>query len=100
RRHRPDAAPRPPVSLDDVPNPQPAAPGSIRIDEYPQRNDNQPSPLALVWPANRAFDANEELLAQLFFANVAGDATTNLYKLFIDGRTRKLDIGARGVSAN
>lgn len=74
--------------------------GAIRIYEYPHANEQQPSPLAIVWPANRELDSAEQMLAELFFANLAGDATTNLYKLFIDGRTRKLDIGARSVGAN
>ena len=73
--------------------------GATRIYEYPHSNEEQPSPLEVVWPATRNLDAGEQLLAELFFANVAGDATTNLYKLFIDGRTRRMDIGASSVGA-
>ena len=73
--------------------------GATRIYEYPHSNEEQPSPLEVVWPATRKLDAGEQLLAELFFANVAGDATTNLYKLFIDGRTRTMDIGASSVGA-
>ncbi len=82
---------------DAAPAPSPAAEGSIAVYEYPHKNDQQPSPIALVWPANRNFSADEQVLAELFFDNLAGDATTNLYKLFIDSRTRKLDLGARSV---
>jgi Zn-dependent M16 (insulinase) family peptidase len=91
--------PRPADDLAKLPRPQGDPEGAIRIYEYPHANDQQPSPLDIVWPANRELDAGEQLLAELFFANLAGDATTNLYKLFIDGRTRKMDIGARSVSA-
>ena len=48
----------------------------------------------------RKLDAAEQLLAELFFANLAGDATTNLYRLFIDSRSRRLDIGARSVGSD
>ena len=92
--------PRPADSLATLPPPKGDPEGAFRIYEYPHTNDQQPSPLEVVWPAARSLDAGEQLLAELFFANLAGDATTNLYKLFIDGRTRKMDIGARSVAAN
>ena len=92
--------PRPADDLKKLAKPQGDAEGAIRIYEYPHTNEQQPSPLAIVWPANRELDSAEQILAGLFFANIAGDATTNLYKLFIDGRTRKLDIGARSVGAS
>jgi Zn-dependent M16 (insulinase) family peptidase len=78
-----------------------AAPASIVIDEYPNRNDQQPSPLAFVWPATRMnLSADDLLLFELFTETFAGDATTNLYKLFVDSKTRVMDIGATGVFAN
>nr|MDQ3028422.1 hypothetical protein [Pseudomonadota bacterium] len=40
------------------------------------------------------------LLAELFFDALAGDATTNLYRIFIDSRTLKSDLGARSVAAS
>ena len=92
--------PRPADSVDRLPPPGGDPEGAIRIYDYPFANAQQPSPLEVVWPAKRSLDSGEQVLAELFFANFAGDATTNLYKLFIDGRTRKLDIGARSVGAN
>ena len=92
--------PRPADSLDKLPPPAGDPEGAIRIYEYPHRNEQQPSPMSLVWPANRVLDAGDLLLAELFFANLAGDATTNLYRMFIDGRTRKLELGARSVSGS
>jgi hypothetical protein len=92
-----------PRAADEVaklPKPQGDPEGALRIYEYPHANEQQPSPVAIVWPASRELDSAEQVLAELFFANIAGDATTNLYKLFIDGRTRKMDIGARSVAAN
>lgn len=84
-------------SLDELPPPQPAPTGTISYGEYPHRNDQQPSPIGLWWGANRRLDASEEVLATLFFENIAGDPTTNLYKLFIDSRTRRMDIGAKQI---
>src|SRR5258706_2544698 len=97
-RADPQAQPRRPESLDDLPKPDAAPVGSPLVSDYPQRNEQQPSPMAIVWPAARTLDTNEEFLADLFVANLAGDPTTNLYKIFIDGKTRKIDLGARSVS--
>ena len=93
------AAPRPADSLDKLPPPAGDPEGALRIYEYPHTNAQQPSPVALVWPASRKLDAAEQLLAELFFANLAGDASTNLYGLLIDSRSRRLDTGARSVGA-
>ena len=84
-----------------LPSPVAAAASSIVISEWPNRNDQQPSPLAFVWPANRMnLSADELILLELFSETFAGDATTNLYKLFVDSKTKQMDIGATGVFAN
>ncbi len=93
------ASPRPADSLDKLPKPAGDPEGALRIYEYPHTNAQQPSPVAVVWPASRELDAGEQLLAELFFANLAGDASTNLYGLLIDSRSRRLDTGARSVGA-
>jgi Zn-dependent M16 (insulinase) family peptidase len=95
----PKAHPRPADSLDKLPPPAGDPEGALRVYEYPHVNAQQPSPVAVVWPATRKLDAGEQLLAELFFANLAGDASTNLYGLFIDSRSRKLDTGASSVGA-
>ena len=87
-------------SLASLPKAQAAPAGTIAYTEYPHRNDQQPSPIGFWWPANRNLDLNEQILAQLFFDNFAGDATTNLYKLFIDSKTRKIDIGTKQIFNN
>jgi Zn-dependent M16 (insulinase) family peptidase len=53
----------------------------------------------LIWPAERDFDIRERSLLELFLENFAGDPTTNLYKRFIDSRTREIDFGAQSISA-
>ena len=93
-------APRPADSLDKLPPPAGDPEGALRIYDYPHSNAQQPSPVAVVWPATRDLDAADQLLAELFFANVAGDPTTNLYGLLIDSRSRKLDTGASAIGAS
>jgi len=84
-----------------LPQPQAAAPGAIVVGEYPHRNDQQPSPVAFAWPATRNnLSAEEVILLELFAETFAGDATTNLYKLFIDSKTRVMDTGATAVFGN
>lgn len=93
-----------PVSLKaeseaDLPAPKPAAPGSVQIVEFPYENDHQPSYVGLAWPADRKLSNRDSLLMEVFFSSFAGDTTTNLYRLFVNSRTRKIDTGATGVSS-
>ena len=84
-----------------MPPPQAAPAGAIAIGEYPHRNDQQPSPIAFAWPATRNnLSAEEVILLELFAETFAGDATTNLYKLFVDSKTRVMDTGATAVFSN
>ena len=83
----------------DFPAPKPAAAGSVTIVDFPYENDHQPSYVGLAWPANRKLSNRDSLLFELFFNSFAGDTTTNLYRLFVNGRTRKIETGATGVYA-
>ncbi len=81
--------------------PEAAPPATIAIGEYPHRNDQQPSPIAFVWPATRMnMSAEEMILLELFGETFAGDPTTNLYKLFVDSKSKVIDTGATAVFAN
>src|SRR5207247_1792582 len=86
-RAQPEGPKRARVTEADLPEPRPSPAGTIVIEEYPHKNAQQPSPIMLSWPASRDLDAGEVLLADLFFSAIAGDPTTNLYKLFIDSKT-------------
>ena len=84
-----------------LPQPQAAAPGAVVVGEYPHRNDQQPSPISFSWPATRDnLSAEEVILLELFTETFAGDATTNLYKLFVDSKTKVMDTGATAVFGN
>jgi hypothetical protein len=93
-----NAPPQKSLSMDEQPKPEASPAGTIAFTEYPNRNPQQPSPIALTWPATRMnLDADDELLLNLFFENIASDATSDLYKKFIDSKTRTIDIGAKTV---
>lgn len=85
------------IAMAQQPKPQPAEAGTIAVFDYPHKNEAQPGPIAVEWPANRELSVVDRLLLNLFIENIAGDATTNLYKKFIDSKTRTVDIGARSV---
>lgn len=84
-----------------LPSPKAASAATITINEYPHRNELQPSPLAFSWPATRmSLSATDVTMLELFGDTFAGDATTNLYKMFVDSKTKVMDIGATGVFNN
>jgi Zn-dependent M16 (insulinase) family peptidase len=87
------------LSEKDFPAPKPGRSGEIRYVAYPNRNEQQPGQVRVVWPADRSFDVPERSLFELFLETFAGDPTTNLYKLFVDSRTRQSDLGPQSVSA-
>ncbi len=88
---------RKPESEDTLPRPEPAPAGRVRMVDFPFENEQQPGYVGLAWPANRKLDARETMLLSLFLDYFAGGATTNLYKLFINSKTRKMDLGAESV---
>jgi Zn-dependent M16 (insulinase) family peptidase len=82
-----------------LPAPKPAAAGTIRLVEYPHKNEQQPGWVMFAYPAQLKLDTQEKTLLGLFLQNVAGDATTNLYKMFVDSKTRVMETGAKAVFA-
>lgn len=96
-RVEPESTGRPSTTAKPFPAPDAAVPGTIRIAEFPHQNDQQPGPIALVWPATRDLSPEEYILLSLFTDTFAGDATTNLYKMFVDSRTKVMDTGATAV---
>lgn len=96
-RVQPQKPNRPVRSEKNLPGAKPAPAGEIRKVEYPHRNPQQPGQVRVVWQADRKLDTVEQTLLSLFLESFAGDATTNLYKKFIDSRTRDFDIGAQSV---
>jgi Zn-dependent M16 (insulinase) family peptidase len=83
----------------DIPAPKPAPAGTIRLVEYPHENEQQPGWVMFAYPAQLKLDTKEKTLLSLFLSNVGGDATTNLYKMFVDSKTRVMETGAKSVFA-
>jgi hypothetical protein len=83
------------TSLAELPKPQAAPGGTVRIASFPHSNAQQPGLIVLAWPATRDLSVDELQLASLFLDAFAGDPTTNIYKLFVDTKTRRLDLGAK-----
>src|SRR4030095_1615541 len=67
----PDAAKRTFKTLKDIPSGHMAAAGSIKIIEYPDRNEQQPGPLMFIWPSGLELNNQERFLLSLFLANIA-----------------------------
>ena len=82
-----------------LPPPQPAEKGSIVLVNYPSENANEPGNMLLAYPATLHLSATEDILLSNFLSVFAGDATTNLYKLFIDSKTRIPGFDAQSVYA-
>ncbi|HEX7313194.1 MAG TPA: hypothetical protein VF297_04710 [Pyrinomonadaceae bacterium] len=87
------------MSESDIPAPRPAPAGAVKLVEYPHKNEQQPGSVLFAYPAQLTLDTKEKTLLTLFLSNVAGDATTNLYKMFVDSKTRVMETGAKGVFA-
>ncbi len=75
----------------------PAPTGQIQFVEYPDKNERQPVQLTFAWPAQLKLTGEEKTFLGLFLESFADDPTTNLYKLFVDSKTRVMDTGAQSV---
>lgn len=81
----------------DLAKANPAPNGEIQIVEYPDKNEQQPVQLIFAWPAQLKLTSEEKTLLDLFIESFADDPTTNLYKMFVDSKTRVMDTGAQSV---
>ncbi len=87
-----------PASLEErLPPPQMAPFGQIAYAEYPHQNPEEPASLAFVWPAVLEYEPNEAFLRECLVDNLQGGESSNLYKKFIDSKTRIMDIGASNL---
>lgn len=93
-----DKGKQPPRGKSDLPAPRGAAEGTVQIVDFPSRNPQQPGPASFAWPVQDALSPLDAALAEVFSEAFGGDPSTNLYKLFVDSKTRKLDLGARSVA--
>ena len=71
--------------------------GALQIVSYPSQNPADPGYVMYVWPTDLELDFAEKFMLRLFLETFAGGETSNLYDLFINSRTRKLDLGGNYV---
>lgn len=85
--------------VEKLPGMRPAETGKIALIGYPSENEQEPGSMLMAYPANLKLSATEDVLLMNFLSVFAGDATTNLYKLFVDSKTRIKDFNAQSVYA-
>ena len=75
----------------------PAEEGNISIIGFPTENAQETGAIFLAYPPRLNLDPEEDLLAANFLAVFAGDASSNLYKIFVDSKTKQEDFDAQSV---
>nr|MBN2278683.1 hypothetical protein [candidate division Zixibacteria bacterium] len=83
----------------DFPAKKPAPIGTLKIVNYPSGNPEDPGFMQYEWPADLELDFRERAALELFVTTFANSQTSNLYDLFINSETRKIDIGATSLYA-
>lgn len=85
------------ISAISYPPVQAAPVGTIQLTTYPSENPQDPGYTMFAWPNDLALDAGQLFMLQLFVETFASGQTSNLYDLFINSQTRKLDVGGNAV---
>ena len=83
-----------------LPKPNPAALGTLKVVAYPYAETSHPGPMMFMWPATSTLDSTELALRGLFIDALASDESTPLYKKLIDSKTRVMELGASTISAH
>ncbi|MEO7044148.1 MAG: hypothetical protein ABI091_02490, partial [Ferruginibacter sp.] len=71
--------------------------GEISLINFPSENAQEAGAILLAYPPSLKLDPTEDLLAANFLSVFAGDASTNLYKIFVDSKTKQAGIDAQAV---
>lgn len=85
------------ITISSFPPIDMASPGTIEITSYPSEDQADPGYLLYAWPANLELDHAEKFMLQLFLEAFASGETSNLYDLFINSQTRKVNFGGNHV---
>jgi len=80
-----------------MPGPQPAPYGTIKLVAFPSDNKQDPGRMYFAWPAHLSINNDDLLMLDLFLSTFADGSTSNLYDLFINSETRKINIGGNTV---
>lgn len=93
----PELGADPATAEDRLPPPVSAPEGTIKITSYPHQNEKEPGLLLMAWPPALELNNREMYVLELLVGNLAGGETSNLYRKFIDSKTRVMDVGANAV---
>jgi len=83
----------------NFPPKDPAPLGTLKMVSFPSGNPEDPGNMLYAWPADLKLDYREETLFDLFVDAFASGQTSDLYNLFINSETRKIDLGANSIYA-
>ncbi|MEO6819265.1 MAG: hypothetical protein ABI266_05510, partial [Ginsengibacter sp.] len=80
-----------------LPAPNPGRQGEIAIVDFPSQNPQQPGTMLMAYPPKLTVTKTEYVLLNNFLTVFAGDPTTNLYKIFVNSKTKNKEIDAQVV---
>ncbi|NQV13820.1 hypothetical protein HQ531_00070 [bacterium] len=83
----------------NLPLPEILEPGKLLHTSFPNENPDEPGVLLFSWPASLSLSPEDGLLLDLFLQNLGRGQTSNLYKKFIDTKTRVIETGSTGTYA-
>jgi len=93
----PDSSPRVGIGAYNFPPIHMAPPGTVEITSYPSEKKTDPGYIMYAWPADLELGYTDKFVLELFLEAFASGETSNLYDLFINSRTRKVDFGGNYI---
>lgn len=80
-----------------LPAPNPGGKGEIALINFPSQNAQQPGTIMMAYPPALSLSKTEFVLLNIFLTVFAGDPTTNLYKIFVNSKTKNKEISGQAV---
>ena len=92
-----DPNPNPSIKVQNLPPANSAPVGTVAMAYYPSANESDPGTIMYAWPPMLKLDAKEEMLFNLFLETFSSGQTSNLYNIFMNSETKKIDIGGNYI---
>ncbi len=89
------------VGMSEYPLPEPkSAPfGTVNLVKYPSDNKEDPGEMHFCWPPDLDPSNQQSMMIDLFLSAFSDGTTSNLYDIFINSKTRKINLGGNSVSS-
>ncbi len=87
------------ISAYDLPDAKPAPAGELRMVTFPSERTEEPGYIMMAWPAELELNPSDRFMLDQFVETFASGQTSNLYKLFINTETKKVDIGGQSITS-